>query len=176
MDRRTAPLILALGGWLLAGCGSLEETRSGEAASRAEILEHERSFRPSEAEPDPLSGLDTARGAHGGGREISPGARPAPDSILTPGFRVQVLTTTDIDRAQALQAALEGEFPEHWFYLSFDQPTYKLRAGDFAARYEADRFVQILKLRGHPDAWIVPDRIRRNPPPRPAPPPPEDIR
>jgi hypothetical protein len=88
----------------------------------------------------------------------------APDTI--PGFRVQVAITEDIDRAMFLKDSLSAALHDEWVYVVHHPPYYKVRLGDFSERHLAAGFLDALKRRGYPDAWIVPDRVIRNPPPK----------
>jgi hypothetical protein len=81
------------------------------------------------------------------------------------GFRVQVFSTTSIDEANARKAELEEAIPQERVYLDFDPPTYKIRAGNFLTRYDADRFVRFLSDKGFTGGWAVPQRVFKNPPP-----------
>jgi len=87
---------------------------------------------------------------------------------IVSGFRVQLISSSNIDEAKQMKTAAETLFPGEWFYLVYDAPSYKLRGGNFHARFEADRFAKMLSERGYKDAWVVPERVYRNPPPRPA--------
>jgi hypothetical protein len=156
--------------FLLAGCSGSHQTStivgtSGETESAANP--YERTFVPSDHDPEdqilnsggevghPVTSPDSADTAGTGTPE------------MVPGFRVQLLASTDIDEVTARKAGLEEAFPTEWFYIEFDPPVYKLRAGNFPSRYEADRFARALAAKGFPDAWSVPARVFKNPPPVP---------
>jgi hypothetical protein len=66
-----------------------------------------------------------------------------------------------------MKADAETQFPEEWFYVVYDAPTYKVRAGNFLERYEADRFGKLLAEKGYRDAWVVPEKVYKDAPPRP---------
>ena len=40
-------------------------------------------------------------------------------------------------------------------YVSYDNPYYKVRIGDFTSRYDAEEFLTTLEGRGYKTAWIV---------------------
>ena len=83
------------------------------------------------------------------------------------GFRVQIYSSTSIDEANAKVAEVQGILPMEWFYVVYDAPAYEIRAGNFLKRFDADKFVRQLSDRGYRDAWVVPEKVFKNPPPRP---------
>jgi hypothetical protein len=158
--------ILALSLILLA-CGSSKETGSTRktTGSTDDLRKYEADFRPSDLDPDASAATvktppDTAIPME------HTSDVPAQTTLeLVPGFRVQVLSTTTIDELLAKKQAVEALFPTEWFYLEYDPPTYKIRAGNFLTRFEADRFAKQLSEKGYPDAWAVPTRVFKQPPP-----------
>ncbi len=87
---------------------------------------------------------------------------------------MQIFSSTDIDEANGVKAAAEEKFPLEWFYVVYEPPTYKVRAGDFQQRYDADRLARTLREGGYTDSWIVPDRVVKQPPVKVPPPPREE--
>jgi len=75
------------------------------------------------------------------------------------GFRIQLFATEKPLEMQAVREQLRVDFPDDKIYLSYDQPIYKFRLGDFETREEARRKLQEVTERGYRSAWIVPDRI-----------------
>lgn len=155
----------------LAGCGSSGETKEESPPPKDElpaaIRENEAAFNPSDY------------GIEGWEEEQTPD-RPAPvedlpDSVgsvepdTVPGFRVQVMITEEIDKANALRDSLFGALPGQWIYIVHHPPYYKVRIGNYADRFAAEATLKRLRKDGLPDAWVVPDRIVRNPPPVPLP-------
>ncbi len=159
-------MILAL---LLAGCGATKEsTTGGRADSDAAIRSFESVFQPSDH--DPLKPRTQDRVPR---RPDSLATQDA-NETLTPtaaetvqGFRVQVYSSTEIDVARAKKAEFEAAFPEEWFYLDYQAPTYKLRVGNFLTRFEAERFARTLTDQGYREAWTVPETVLRAPGKRP---------
>ena len=159
--------LLVIGIGLLASCGTIKESED-EASGSGRLKEYEASFRPSDYD-QPLSDFfpETKSGTAGDSSSVSPISAPQPLE-LTQGYRVQVFATTGFDEATRLKTEVEGQFPDEWFYLVYDAPTYKLRAGNFIERYEADRFAKQITAKGYKDAWVVPERVYKDPPPRPS--------
>lgn len=163
-------LSLAAGILLLAGCPHPEETVQKpvrDAQPPASLRRAEESFNPSEHDP--------VAPAHPGDTIARPplleehptNLPPTTTGELAPGFRVQIISTRSIDEANARKQYAESLYPAEWFYLQYDPPTYKIRAGNFLSRLDADRFRSQIATRGFPDAWVVPERVLKNPPPPP---------
>ncbi|MDD8019329.1 MAG: SPOR domain-containing protein [Bacteroidota bacterium] len=83
------------------------------------------------------------------------------------GFRIQLLSTNDYDEALAVRNSLNTTYPELWVYAVFESPSYKIRVGDYGSRSEAKIMLDKLKQEGYKSAWIVPDEIIKNQPPKP---------
>lgn len=164
---KPSPFIaLVCGCALLAGCSSTRETeRTHTDDADAELKRHELSFRPSDYDIDPTIFLsELKRDKEREGLPHDPAVTEPP--VVVQGFRVQLLATMSIDEANARKAEAEAAFPEQWFYITFDAPTYKLRAGNFINRAEAEQYAKVMAEQGFPDAWTVPDRVVKNIKPR----------
>ncbi len=158
--RQGIPLTLVV--LLLAGCGSTKETSEGTS-----LKEYEATFRPSDFDQPLQELLPRAQGA--AAKDSSAAiALPVLPPELTQGYRVQIFATTSYDEAMSVKAAADSMFTDQWFYVVYDPPTYKVRAGNFLERYEADRFAKLLSEKGYNDSWVVPEKVFSNPPPRPA--------
>ncbi len=166
MGRSTRTVVLFLTPLILStGCGGSSGTRSsGEEDYIREARRYEAEFRPSDFDSvqPPIPGNIREEP-----RETVVSMPDAPVSMeLVSGFRVQIFSSNNIDDANLMKSEVEQHFREELFYLVYDPPTYKLRGGDFLTRYEADRFARLLKDAGYKDAWVVPERVYKNPPPR----------
>lgn len=78
------------------------------------------------------------------------------------GFRVQIFFDSGNNarnKANGVKAGFILKYPDADAYLSFDQPYYKVRVGDFRSRLDAKRF-EYLIFKDYPNAFIVPDKIR----------------
>ncbi len=62
-----------------------------------------------------------------------------------PGFRIQVYVGTQRQEVDAMKALIAQNFPELNPYLSYNQPTYKLKVGDFMRRIDAERYYTSIK-------------------------------
>jgi hypothetical protein len=157
-----------------AGCGSSrEQTKHGEEKPAAQDLTaFETDFRPSDHDPRPLDEPRPSGNYWGDSLIVQPEIPVGEPGEVVPGFRVQVLSTASIDEARLRKGELEAAYPGEWFYLVYDPPTYKIRAGNFITRMDADRFQQELSEQGYSGAWVVPERVKPNSPKRPSPQPP----
>ncbi len=126
----------------------------------------EKSFRPSEYDTDlhlkTKNSSDTTRLS-----TVPPDtfAVAPPDTVQ--GYRIQVLATNDFDEAASVRNSLNSELPNLWVYMVYDAPTYKIRVGDYVNRSDAYFPLDSLVAMGYKEAWIVPDRVIKNPPPKP---------
>jgi hypothetical protein len=122
----------------------------------------ESDFRPSDLDPDAPT---RENGAGNRGPALTADTTGAVQASLEQeqGFRVQLFATPSIDEAKAKKEEAETQFPEERFYMEYDAPTYKIRAGNFKTRFDADRFARQLIEKGFPDSWAVPSRIYKNP-------------
>lgn len=57
-----------------------------------------------------------------------------------PGYRVQVYVGNQRQEVDAVKLLIYQNFPELSPYLSYSQPTYKLKVGDFMRRVDAERY------------------------------------
>jgi len=86
---------------------------------------------------------------------------PAGKIEVPNGFRVQILASSQIDRIRAEQKSLEDKV-NYPLYIIVTPPYYKLVAGDFVKRNEADAAVVKLKDFGYGDAWVVRSKVWAN--------------
>ena len=169
---------------LLGGCSSTQPSSAGHpAVTEDQTRAAENSFRPSDHDPLPAHGQRTATSPADSTQ--APVQEESPNTSsgeLVQGFRVQAFSSTNIDDARAKKQDLELLFPGEWFYLEYDSPSYKIRAGNFVNRFEADRFARAMIEKGLPDAWTVPEKVyaaigrRPLPPPPPAPEPQPEVK
>ncbi len=87
------------------------------------------------------------------------------ENKLIEGFRIQLLSTKDLENATRSKAMAQERLSNLplKFYLEFDSPYYKVRAGDFKTREEAESMRGIIRSRGYPQAWIVKTKVWSNP-------------
>ena len=77
------------------------------------------------------------------------------------GFRVQIFTGTNRKDAYGAQEKFQQEFPDIRTYVIYNEPNFKVRAGDFRTRAEAEKLQDDLK-KWFKGMFIIQDKI--NPP------------
>jgi hypothetical protein len=169
-------MLLIASALLIAGCGATKEIATDDrAASDEAIRSFESRFQPSDHDPLKqrthyrVPGSPDSLTAGSTNESLTPAA-----AEMVQGFRVQVYSSTEIDAARTKKAEFESAFPDEWFYLNYQAPTYKLRAGNFQTRFAAERFARLLTDQGYREAWTVPETVFRAPGKRPATPPPTE--
>lgn len=75
-----------------------------------------------------------------------------------PGFRIQVYVGTQRQEVDAMRQLITQNFPELSPYLSYNQPTYRLKIGDFMRRMDAERYYALVK-RMIDSAQLQPDKV-----------------
>lgn len=85
--------------------------------------------------------------------------------LMLEGWRVQIFFDAGANskrRATEVQNRFTSRHQETEAYLSFKEPYYRVRVGDFRTRIEAEGFIQ--KIKGeYPNAFAIGETI--NPPP-----------
>jgi hypothetical protein len=77
---------------------------------------------------------------------------------VTDGFRVQVLASNSITKADSLSIILNSTL-EDSVYVVYETPNYKVRIGDYVVREDADKMRQNLHKMGYRSAWVIRTRI-----------------
>jgi hypothetical protein len=70
------------------------------------------------------------------------------------GFRVQLYSTTDYYEAMAVRDEAGTKLGDD-IYVDYEQPYYKVRAGNFTDRQKAEEARGLAKSFGYADAWII---------------------
>jgi hypothetical protein len=160
--------LLASGVVPVLGCKSSQQVQPREVVNKSlkEFLSrYEPTFNPSEYD-DEVSMLRQVQRNHSAPLQaINPFTSAVPETI--PGFRVQVLFTQDIDAANQMKDNVESALPENWVYVVYESPYYKVRVGNYTERASAVPMIKKLRSLGYKDAWVVPDNVVSNLPPKP---------
>lgn len=86
----------------------------------------------------------------------NPGA-PVPASLM--GYRVQVFYGSDRREAFNEQARFKSLYPRINTYITYKEPNYYLRVGDFRTRPEAQGFLNELRKAGFTTLFIFNEKI-----------------
>ena len=74
------------------------------------------------------------------------------------GYRIQVFVGNDRKEVDEAKSYIYQNFPELNTYLTFSQPTYKLKAGDFTSKLDAERYYSSIRQR-YSMAMIISEKI-----------------
>jgi hypothetical protein len=77
----------------------------------------------------------------------------------TDGYRVQVLSTDDIEEANRVRAEIYEKTARKEVYITFEPPFYKVKAGDFTSKSEASDFKFKLNQLGYTEAKVVQETV-----------------
>ena len=78
--------------------------------------------------------------------------------IIIEGFRIQILATNQLAKAEQLQKDLSTILNQN-IYIDFEAPNYKVRVGNFIDRNKAEIFRQNMIKEGYESSWIIRTRI-----------------
>ncbi len=67
------------------------------------------------------------------------------NTVTSMGFRVQIFSGLGRDEAYSEQSKFKSLFPGVGSYVSYTQPNYRVRVGDFRTKLEAQKFMNDLK-------------------------------
>jgi hypothetical protein len=76
-----------------------------------------------------------------------------------PGYRVQIYFGPDRNDAREIEDEFESMFRDIPAYLSYQQPNFKIRAGDFTDRLTALKFLKEIQTL-YSSAFIVRDDVK----------------
>lgn len=78
------------------------------------------------------------------------------------GFRIQIYFGGTRQKASETKLEFNGKYPDIPAYISYQQPNFKVRIGDYRSRFEAQKFLK--EIEGmFPTSFIVPDDVRLPP-------------
>lgn len=80
-----------------------------------------------------------------------------------PGFRIQIISTTDRAKAIAAKTKIYRSYPELKPYFLYQSPYYRLKVGNFKTREEAEEYIPSLSRDFANAVFIVKDMIEHEP-------------
>jgi SPOR domain len=88
----------------------------------------------------------------------------SPDSVkqiigTTDGYRVQVISTDDIDEANLVRSELYEKTTRKEVYIFFEPPFYKVKVGDFTSKSEAENLRFKLNQLGYLESKVVQETV-----------------
>ncbi len=79
-----------------------------------------------------------------------------------PGYRIQIYFGAVRQKASEVKLDFNSKFPGTATYLTYQQPNFKVRIGDFRSRFEAQKFLK--SIDGiFPSGFIVPEVVKLPP-------------
>lgn len=149
---------------LFSGCVALFPAKPVKtpAEEKKDFLDkYEKSFNP--AEYDEVADTAYERLAGKNKNLLSTRDTEVKEPELISGFRVQLLITSEIDQANQIKNEVTP-IVKDGVYLIFEAPYYKVRIGDCQTRTAANQLMKTIVNLGYKNAWIVPDKVYKNPP------------
>ena len=77
----------------------------------------------------------------------------------TDGYRVQVLSTDNIDEANSIRAEIYEKTTRKEVYVVFEPPFYKVKVGDFTSKSEAENLRFKLTQLGYTESKVVQETV-----------------
>lgn len=84
---------------------------------------------------------------------------------FVPGFRILVVNTNDRNKALSAKSKLYQSIPGLNVYLMYQAPFYKLKAGNFKDRKDADDYLPTIQRLFTSGVYVIRDTIEVNPDP-----------
>ncbi|NQZ75831.1 MAG: SPOR domain-containing protein [Ekhidna sp.] len=78
---------------------------------------------------------------------------------MVEGYVIQVYSGNDRDKANEVQSEMNSSFPKLQPKVTYHQPNFRVKAGKFTNRLEANRVHRTVKKQ-FPRALLIPDRFR----------------
>ncbi len=75
------------------------------------------------------------------------------------GYRIQIYFGGNRQKASEVKLDFSSRYPEISAYLTYQQPNYKVRVGDFRSQFEAKKLLTELEGK-YPTTFVVPDDVR----------------
>ncbi len=79
-------------------------------------------------------------------------------TVTSLGFRVQIFSGLEREQAYAEQTKFKALYPTVGSYISYTQPYYRVRVGDFRTKLEAQKFLTELRKQ-YPSLFIFAEKI-----------------
>ncbi len=75
------------------------------------------------------------------------------------GYRIQIYFGGIRQKASELKLDFNSRYPDIQAYISYQQPNFKVRIGDYRNRFDAQKFLK--EIEGlYPTSFIVPDDVK----------------
>lgn len=74
------------------------------------------------------------------------------------GYRILIFVGNSKEEFENSRVYILQNFPNAELYVTYSQPTYRLKMGDFANKLDAERYVSLIKSR-FPNCKIIPESV-----------------
>ena len=91
-------------------------------------------------------------------RRLELSRSPGGNAVSSSGFRVQIYSGLEREKAYSEQSKFKALYPAVSTYISYIQPNYRVRVGDFRTRLEAQKFLNELR-RHYSSLFIFAEKI-----------------
>jgi hypothetical protein len=78
------------------------------------------------------------------------------------GYRIQIYFGGVRQKASDVKLEFNSKYPDIPAYITYQQPNFKVRIGDYRSRFEAQKFLKEIDGR-FPTSFIVPDDVKLPP-------------
>ncbi len=78
------------------------------------------------------------------------------------GYRIQIYFGGVRQKASEIKLDFNSKYPALAAYLTYQQPNFKVRVGDFRTRFEAQKFLKDIEGL-YPSSFIVPEEVKLPP-------------
>ncbi|MDI6778802.1 MAG: SPOR domain-containing protein [Bacteroidota bacterium] len=165
MNRVVISIVLLFA--FIVGCAIFApEVKKTPEEEKKELLDkYEKDFDPSAYDDEVQYDIDEEINNL---TPVKPDTKDSVEPEIISGFRIQLSMTTNIDEANLLKSEASAKLPNDWAYVIYEAPYYKVRVGDYNSRSIANQSLRSLIDMGYSNAWIVPDRVYKVPPPKPS--------
>lgn len=65
--------------------------------------------------------------------------------VKTRGFRVQIFSGTNRNDAYGVQSKFQNSYKDIGSYVTYNEPNYRVKVGDFRSRADATNFMRVLR-------------------------------
>lgn len=158
--------------FLLAGCAGSKSATGGNNAKNTTLVEDFSAFRPkfpAVSDANNTTVAETITPAVAPAHHVNNRVNALLDTVANAnkairyaqGFRILAYTGTERKSAMDLRKALIDRIPEERDYLQYQQPTFRLKIGDYLSRIEAQQVLSRIQDIT-PNAMIISDQINVN--------------
>jgi len=144
---------------VISGCGGTQKVAKDDRADRGvrNFEKMREDFDPTALGDYDIEIEDSELSASSFDEFVFDSEKSQQDSVGI-GYRVQLIQTTDPEEAKNVQRDALLRFDAD-VYRVFDPPFYKVRVGDFANWYDAEKLQKQAIQKGFREAWVIRTKV-----------------